>query len=188
MHKIRCYDTKIAIKRKAKESQDSTHPIIVDSVLTATEGIAANLPKLDSLKRTIQRQRERVLTAPVQPTSLQELELPSEFMRTANEEVFLLYDSGPVADRMLIFGTHKNIEMLETSQHWLADGTFKTAPALFQQVYVVHALRGEPDSQHDGHLFQVCSSFYQIRPKLPTQKCGSKYSRFVLMLTQRTCF
>ena len=76
------------MKRKAKESQDSTHHIIGDSVLAATEGIAANLPKLDSLKRTIQRQRERVLAAPVQPTNLKELELPSEYMPQSRKKCF----------------------------------------------------------------------------------------------------
>ena len=35
---------------------------------------------------------------------------------------------------------------------WLADGTFKTAPLLFTQLYVIHALLGGPDLMKDGHL------------------------------------
>ena len=53
---------------------------------------------------------------------------------------------------MLVFGTLSNLEMLETSQYWLADGTFKTAPELFRQVYVIHALRSGPDPLLNGHL------------------------------------
>jgi len=41
---------------------------------------------------------------------------------------------------MLIFGTHDNIRLLETTAHWFLDGTFKTSPALFVQLYTVHAL------------------------------------------------
>ena len=65
---------------------------------------------------------------------------------------FLLYDSGPDTQRMLIFGTQRNLEMLKLAEHWLADGTFKTAPPLFSQVYVVHALRGGTQLMRDGHL------------------------------------
>ena len=54
---VSCCETKIGIKRRARESQDSSHHIVGDSVVTVSEGTAAKLPKLDSLKRTLQRQR-----------------------------------------------------------------------------------------------------------------------------------
>ena len=137
---VGCRETKIGIKRKAEETWDSSHSIVGESLLTVSEGTAAKLPKLNSLKRTIQRQRERVLAVPIQPTTLEELNLPPEYQQTAKEEQFLLYDSGPEPQRILIFGTQHNLDMLQASQCWLADGTFKTAPNLFAQVYVLHAL------------------------------------------------
>ena len=42
--------------------------------------------------------------------------------------------------------------MLESTQYLLADGSFKTAPELFFQVYVIHALRGGPNPLQNGHL------------------------------------
>ena len=149
---VTCQEVKIDMKRKASETQDSSHLIIGDSLLTVSEGVSCKLPKLTSLKRTIQRQRERVLAAPAQPLTLEELILPPEYQQTVKGERFLFYDSGPGPERILIFGTQRNLEMLESSQYWLADGTFKTAPELFMQVYVIHALRGGPDPLQNGHL------------------------------------
>ncbi|KAI6657825.1 hypothetical protein LOD99_567 [Oopsacas minuta] len=74
-----CCETKLGIKRKAQESQDGAHHIVGESLQTASEGTAAKLPKLDSLKRTIQRQRASVLAAPAQPTTLAELALPAVY-------------------------------------------------------------------------------------------------------------
>ena len=113
---------------------------------------AVKLPKMNSLKRTIQRKRSITNSIPVQPESLEELQIPIEFQRTAKNDVFLLYDSGPQLRRILIFGTQRNLEMLRLARIWLADGTFKTAPILFEQVYVIHALRGGPKPLPDGHL------------------------------------
>ncbi|KAI6656060.1 General transcription factor II-I-like [Oopsacas minuta] len=62
---VSCCETKVGIKRKARESQDSAHHILDESLQTASESTAAKLPKLDSLRRTIQRQCANVLAAPV---------------------------------------------------------------------------------------------------------------------------
>ena len=72
-------ETNIGIKRKAEETPDSSHSIVGESLPKVYEGTAAKLRKLDSLKRTIQRQRERVLAVPIQPTTLEELNLPPEY-------------------------------------------------------------------------------------------------------------
>ena len=84
--------------------------------------------------------------------SLEELIIPLEYRLTAKGDDFLLYDSGPGPQRILIFGTQMNLEMLNTSQIWLSDGTFKTAPTLFAQVYCIHGLRGGPNLLEDGLL------------------------------------
>ena len=123
-----------------------------ESLLTVSEGTAAKLPKLDSLKRTIQSQRVQQLVAPVQPASLEELVLPAEYQQTSKGEQFLHYDSGPETQGILIFGTQRNLEMMRLSEYWLADGTFKMAPSVFAEVDVMHALGGGPQVMRDGHL------------------------------------
>ena len=50
-----CQETKIGIKRRARDSQDSSHHIVGESLLTVSDGTGAILPKLDRLKRTLQR-------------------------------------------------------------------------------------------------------------------------------------
>ena len=74
-----CQETKVGIKRKARDSQDTSHQIVSASLVTVSEGTAVKMPRLDSLKRTIQRQRVRHLAAPAQPTSLEQLVLPAEY-------------------------------------------------------------------------------------------------------------
>ena len=150
---VSCLETKTGIKRKAQETQDTTHHIIGEHLMTVTQGSATKLPKIDSIKRTIRRQRQIANNVHPQPTSLGDLVLPVEYQQTTKGDQFLLYDSGQEqSQRFLSFGTIQNIEMLRNSQIWLADGTLKSAPSLFVQVYVIHSLRDGPNPFEDGHL------------------------------------
>ena len=51
--------------------------------------------------------------------------------------------------------------MLELAQIWLVDGTLKTAPLFFEQVYCIHGLRGGLTRLEDGHLLP---SFFALLP------------------------
>ena len=83
---------------------------------------------------------------------LRELELNGSDIQTILNKTFLFYDSGPDPDRIVMFGTRENLDFLETSNIWLADGTFKTVPALFAQLYTIHCLAGGPNPFVNGHL------------------------------------
>lgn len=53
------------------------------------------------------------------------------------EEDFLLANSGQGPNRILIFGRRGNLELLRDSNIIYGDGTFKTAPVLFSQIYTL---------------------------------------------------
>src|ERR1051325_2693928 len=59
-------------------------------------------------------------------------------------EEFLLWDSGEqVENRILIFGRQSNGTWNNQMERLYVDGTFSLAPALFSQIYVIMADRGE---------------------------------------------
>ena len=51
-------------------------------------------------------------------------------------------------DRILLFTTIANIRCLQQSSFWIMDGTFKTVPTLFRQLYTIHGhVGGNENSQ-----------------------------------------
>ena len=75
------------------------------------------------------------------PNSYLDLNIPEEFTKTIKGELFLIYDSGPTNGRILIFATQSNLDILVRSEHWYADGTFKTVSLIFGQLYTIHGLK-----------------------------------------------
>ena len=56
-------------------------------------------------------------------------------------ENFLAYNSrSDDRERFLIFSTEQNLDLVEHTPQWHADGTFKCCPALFHQLYTVHGV------------------------------------------------
>ena len=85
-----CLETKSGIKRKAQQTQDSTHHIVGENLTTVTQNAAIKLPKIDSLKRTIRRQRQIINHAYPQPLTLADLVLPIEYQQTTKGDQFIL--------------------------------------------------------------------------------------------------
>lgn len=122
------------IKAKAKSTSDRPRTIISSACDGVGVATGASLPKTSSLVRTINRIRNDNATP--DPTNLTDLQLSDEHTKY-NEEQFLLYDSGPGDDRILIFTTQRNQQLLKTADVWLMDGTFDVVPTLFKQLYTI---------------------------------------------------
>lgn len=106
--------------------------------------MVAQLPERENLKKSMRRHRRRNL--PPNPQSVQELDqIPDRYQVTLSDETFLIYDSAagdaPLLDReearVLVFATRRNLELLANSEAWYLDGTFKTAPTIFTQIFTI---------------------------------------------------
>ena len=125
------------IREKAKQTNECPRAIIQAAAATVSAECAANMPSYDALRKLCNRQRD---FGP-NPSCIRELSVPMELQRTLRDEEFLGFDSGTDdPDRYLLFTTERNLDILERSEVWHADGTFKCSPALFYQLYSIHAV------------------------------------------------
>jgi len=64
--------------------------------------------------------------------------IPDLFKFTKKNELFLTYDNVNNENRILIFSTQCNLIELQESDSWFGDGTFKSVPSIFSQLYTIH--------------------------------------------------
>ena len=97
----------------------------------------ADLPKVASMKRKILRHRENI-NDPKNPEKKTGFVIPPEFEKYC-EEHFLRVDTGADdPDRILIFVTDQGLMDLKRYRNWSSDGTFRSAPKIFYQIFMVH--------------------------------------------------
>ncbi|PSN44355.1 hypothetical protein C0J52_19615 [Blattella germanica] len=128
------------MKRVATEHPEITpSQILRNELRSVPSGVFSQVPEREHLKRSIRRERTRYQLP--DPTSIDELgEIPERYKRTQNGENFLIYDNFNEEEdtqRVIVFGTKKNLELLLKSVCWFADGTFKCAPKLFTQIFSI---------------------------------------------------
>jgi hypothetical protein len=103
------------------------------------------MPKPRAMRKVIQRKRKQVHAAPADPADLTSLAIPDSYKSyewaPGRTEQFLLVDTGAGPGRILIFGREGNMTWCGEVQALYLDGTFKQAPPLFHQIYVVLAER-----------------------------------------------
>ncbi|XP_022161694.1 uncharacterized protein LOC111027604 [Myzus persicae] len=96
------------------------------------------------------------------PTNMRDLLIPEKYTYTVAGDKFLQFDSCASDNRIIIFSTQKNLDLMATCDHWYADGTFKTSPPLFKQVSTIHAIKYN----------NVLPTFYSLLPDI----CQDTYS------------
>lgn len=94
----------MALKQIASQTLLSTHAVIGETsyqVLLLPNAVAAEMPSVQSVKRTIQRVRQREEAAPSNPNNFDFI-IPEQYQNTSDGELFLRYDNGPNLPRILI--------------------------------------------------------------------------------------
>lgn len=95
------------IKEEAKRSPLTARNLIANSASVCNEAVAAILPSVKHISRTINRIKNKENGHKLNPRDLIELVIGDEYNVSNKGEQFLLFDSGPAEKRMLIFGTKK---------------------------------------------------------------------------------
>ena len=167
-----CQVTKVkaAIKRRAEETEETTQQILGTELRNISDGVAANLPSLETLRRNVRysRQDRNMPPTPARREGIRDL--PQAYRTTTNGDPFLVYDSG-VGDekRIFIFASQDALQFLADSKHWYANGTFKVCPEIFFQLYTVYG-------QCDGRIFPcVFSLFPNKKTKTLITDCLNSY-------------
>ncbi|KFD46251.1 hypothetical protein M513_09413, partial [Trichuris suis] len=128
------------VRTQARYTANAPCQIIQSCMTSAPADIAPCLPSTNALRCTIKRARK--LHRPVEPRRLAEVEIPAALKVTLCGEVFLVRDSTVGHDRILLFTTIANVRKLAHAAIWIMDGTFKTVPIVFYQLYTIHACVG----------------------------------------------
>ncbi len=76
---------------------------------------------------------------PPQPKTLNEINVSVSLYYTLSETLFLVKDTVVNQERILLFTTTANIQHLLQALFWMIDGTFKTVPTVFYQLYTIYA-------------------------------------------------
>ena len=127
------------VKERSIDSEESTRIIVSYGIEQMGASSVAQLPKLESVKRTIRTHKSRSEENCGNPTCAAEILVPEKYKVTLKQEPFLLFDSGyGDVNRMIIFASQKFFSLLADSRTWYADGTFKVVPEYFFQLYTIH--------------------------------------------------
>ena len=74
--------------------------------------------------------------------------LPERYRRTSNGENFILVDTfdddDEAENRVIALSTRRNLQLLANAKTWFLDGTFKTAPHIFTQIFVIMGTVSRP--------------------------------------------
>ncbi|CAF1533811.1 unnamed protein product [Adineta ricciae] len=128
-----------SIAHRAINTQETPDTIITNCYRGLSDPSLARLPIRDNLKRRVRmlRQKNQMVKEPNDPNFLS---VPVKLTTTLRNDQFLRCDTGPGEDRILIFASDEQVDILQDAEEFLVDGTFKVVPEIFYQLYIVHGV------------------------------------------------
>ena len=128
------------MKELAEITNDAPVQIITNVIAKTPRDIQPCLPQKNALRQQIKRAK-RLCDEETEPKSLNEFTLPDIYSTTLSGLSFAK-DIIHGTERILLFTTTENLRWLQEAKFWIMDGTFKTVPTLFRQLYSIHAPAG----------------------------------------------
>lgn len=157
-----CLQNSEFLKDKATSSNDINHlksfKLQRRSFISTTS--INSLPTVNAMKKIINRKRRHDL--PTEPANLEDVFIPDKLKNTISQQLFLQYetnldftDDKATSDsdkeflgfssssqlqkfgNILIFCTIENLRYLGQAKYFIIDGTFKTSPSLYYQIYTI---------------------------------------------------
>ncbi|CAF1633849.1 unnamed protein product, partial [Didymodactylos carnosus] len=134
---LRKFDEQIAYR--ALHTQETPDMIITNCYKGMSDPAIARLPLRDHIKRRIRmlRQNNNPITA---ANDSNFASVPIPLSKTVHQDQFLRCDTGPGDDRILIFASTEQLDILQSTDEFLVDGTFKVVPEIFYQLYIIHGV------------------------------------------------
>lgn len=91
------------------------------------------LPQFNNIKSSLYRHRNKTAELPkISCCEAEEVEIPARYQE------FLMADYRHEGVRIIIFCSKKSRELIKKVKDFFSDGTFKSCPACFKQMYVIH--------------------------------------------------
>ena len=103
--------------------------------------LAAKLLTSDQCKSSLYDSRHKRL--PPLPACHGDLQLNDDWVKTPSGEPFLIAEDEDGDDKLIVFGTDKNIALSCEADTIYVDGTFQTCPKLLYQIFTFHAFKHE---------------------------------------------
>ena len=131
------------LKKKAQQTLQPLPALYTQEVATIvnqpnSDEVAAALPTFQSIRASLYRSRRKRL--PPLPQQRSDISIQGEWANTLDSRRFLLCEDSQ-QDKIIIFATDQNTELLAESDTLYIDETFRSCPSLFYQLFTVHAFR-----------------------------------------------
>jgi len=119
-----------SIRDRAASTVEKPRQIVMQCTNALSAEAAILMPRYTATQRAIERKRKRAEVPLPMPRSLADITIPDNLAVTSRNDNFVLCDSGDDdAHRMFVFGTDRNLELLEEHADWFMDGTFISSVA-----------------------------------------------------------
>lgn len=107
--------------------------------------IVAEVKTYTNMKGSLCKMRREALGTAQNPKTSSEIELNEDLLTMSDKSSFLLFDETYGGKRALGFSSAEGKNILKSNEEFFLDGTFKSCPMQFKQVFTIHADIGSSD-------------------------------------------